>query len=195
MEEQEAPLEDVHEQIHHHAEHTRERWVSAVALSTALLAALAAICSLFSGDNADEALLEQMQATDKWSHYQATSIKLHQLEVEGHLLESNGKTMPQKDREQLAKYRGLRESLFNHATELRDSTEHHHFKHGILAKGVTMFQIAIAVSAISVLTGKRWFWYMGLGFGCVGLYFLLHGTLVMHAPGQERATTQRAVDS
>src|SRR5437588_11228184 len=96
MEEQEAPLEDVHEQIHHHAEHSRERWISAVALSTALLAALAAICSLFSGDNADEALLDQMRATDQWSYYQANSIKLHQVEVEARLLAADGKPISDK---------------------------------------------------------------------------------------------------
>src|SRR5947209_7924628 len=132
MEEQEAPLEDVHEQIHHHAEHSPERWISAVALSTALLAALAAICSLFSGDNADEALLEQMKASDQWGYYQANSIKLHQLEVEAHLLEANAKSLPPKDVEQLSKYRAQRQTLQSQARELEEETRDHHYKHGIL---------------------------------------------------------------
>src|SRR5579864_9025817 len=105
MEEQEAPLEDVHEEIHHHAEHARERWVSAVALSTALLATLAAIASLFSGDNVNEAVLEQIQASDKWAYFQADGIKAIELQTRIHLLESADKKVDPKDRERLEKYR------------------------------------------------------------------------------------------
>ena len=46
MEEAEVPLESVQEHIHHRAEHSGERWISWVALSTAILAALAAIAGL-----------------------------------------------------------------------------------------------------------------------------------------------------
>ena len=45
MEEGEVPLEHLHEEIHHYAEHTGARWISWVALSTAILAVLAAIAS------------------------------------------------------------------------------------------------------------------------------------------------------
>jgi hypothetical protein len=46
----------------------------------------------------------------------------------------------------------------------------------ILARGVTMFQIAIAVAAISVLTKRTRFWYVALGFAVVGLFFLVQGS-------------------
>jgi len=38
---------------------------------------------------------------------------------------------------------------------------------------VTMFQIAIAIAAISALTKKRRFWIVSLVFGLVGCAFLL----------------------
>ena len=40
MEEQEVPLEQAHEDMHHHASPGKEKWVSGVALSAAVLAAL-----------------------------------------------------------------------------------------------------------------------------------------------------------
>jgi hypothetical protein len=43
MEEAEVPLEHLHEEIHRHAEQSGEKWISWVALSTAILAVLAAI--------------------------------------------------------------------------------------------------------------------------------------------------------
>ena len=41
-----------------------------------------------------------------------------------------------------------------------------------------MFQICIAVSAISVLTGKRTFWWVSLLFGAVGVFYLIVGMFV-----------------
>jgi hypothetical protein len=40
-----------------------------------------------------------------------------------------------------------------------------------------LFQIAIAIAAISALTKKRRFWIVSLLFGAVGGYFLILGLL------------------
>src|SRR6266699_2146041 len=75
MEEAEVPLEHLQEQVHHSAEHSGATWISWVALSTALLAVLAAIAGLLSGKHANEAMISQIEASDQWSYYQAKSIK------------------------------------------------------------------------------------------------------------------------
>jgi len=80
MEESEVPLEQVQEHIEHHAHLSQEKWVSLVALSTAILAALAAVASLQAGDHANEAMITQMQASDQWAFYQA---KGHQIRNRG----------------------------------------------------------------------------------------------------------------
>jgi hypothetical protein len=176
MEEQEAPLEDVHEQIHHHAEHSREGWVMGVALSTALLAAVAAIASLLSGDNVNEAMLEQMKAADQWNYYQAEGIKTFELETRIELLQHDGKPVAAL-KEKIEEYRKKREEAKATATELEGSVKQRMERHHKIAKSVTWSQIAIAVSAISVLTRQKWFWLVGLGFGVAGLYFLLWGVI------------------
>src|SRR6478672_2474172 len=75
MEESEVPLEHLHEQVHHSAEHSGETWISWVALSTAILAALAAIAALLSGRHVNEAMMNQIEASDQWNYYQAKGIK------------------------------------------------------------------------------------------------------------------------
>src|SRR6266853_1100193 len=75
MEEAEVPLEHLHEDVHHSAEHSGAVWISWVALSTAVLAVLAAIAGLLSGKHANEAMMNQIEASDQWSYYQAKSIK------------------------------------------------------------------------------------------------------------------------
>jgi len=48
-----------------------------------------------------------------------------------------------------------------------------------------MFQIAIAIGAISVLTKRRKFWAISLGFRAVGLFFTVESFLVIlgHSAG------------
>src|SRR6266567_5708042 len=75
VEEAEVPLEHLHEHAHDSAEHGGEAWISWVALSTALLAVFAAIAGLLSGRHVNEAMMNQIEASDQWSYYQAKSIK------------------------------------------------------------------------------------------------------------------------
>src|ERR1700745_3945804 len=81
MEEAEVPLEHLHEEVHHSAEHSGEAWISGVALSTAILAVLAAITGLLSGKYANEAMMSQIEAADQWTYYQAKSIKASVLDA------------------------------------------------------------------------------------------------------------------
>jgi hypothetical protein len=72
MPEIEAPTEHLHETIHeevHKSEaghHQAERWTPQVALSSALLAVLAALAALLAGHHVNEATLDQMKASDQF---------------------------------------------------------------------------------------------------------------------------------
>src|SRR5207244_11173459 len=100
MEEAEVPLEHLQEHVHHSAEHGGEKWISWVALSTALLAVLAAIAGLLSGSHANEAMMKQIEASDRWSYYQAKSIKAAVLDAKTSL----ATVVNVLDREKAAKY-------------------------------------------------------------------------------------------
>src|ERR1043165_3402670 len=100
MEEAEVPLEPLHEHIHHHAEHGGVPWISGVALSTAILAVLAAITGLLSGKNANEAMMAQIEASNQWSYFQAKSIKASVLDAKMTLTD----TATEKDKEKAAQY-------------------------------------------------------------------------------------------
>jgi hypothetical protein len=54
----------------------------------------------------------------------------------------------------------------------------HAERHDILAKGVTLFQIAIAIGAISIIVKRKAMWFMSLLFGSTGLYFLIEELLL-----------------
>src|SRR5207247_3463306 len=100
MEEAEVPLEHLHEHIHHHAEHGGEKWISWVALSTAILAVLAAIAGLLSGSHANEAMMKQIESADQWAFYQAKGIKAAVLDAKMSLSGLSSEA----DREEAEKY-------------------------------------------------------------------------------------------
>jgi hypothetical protein len=175
VEEAEVPLEHLHEQIHHTAEHGGPRWISWVALSTAILAVLAAISGLLSGKHANEAMMSQIQASDQWAYYQAKGIKAAILEAKTTLAEA----ATEKDKEKAAQYQRDQEEIKHEADEKEAEAKSNFHKHEVFARGVTMFQIAIAIAAISALTRRRTFWFVSLAFGLAGSVFLVLG-LIAH---------------
>jgi hypothetical protein len=182
MEEIEVPTEQLQEEIHHHAmhdaEHSGSKWISGVALSSALLAVLAAVSALLAGHHANEAILEQMHATDQWSYYQAKGIKGNVLSTKLDLLTAMGKPASEKDQEKVIEYKKEQDAIASEAKEMENSSRNHMAHHVIFARGVTLFQVAIAIAAISVLTRRRRFWIVALTFGLGGLGFLLQGLLI-----------------
>jgi hypothetical protein len=175
MEEPEVPTEHLHEALHHHAGAGRPGWTLGVALSSALLAGLAAVCSLLAGHHANEAMVEQIQSSDKWSYYQAKGIKAAVLESKLELLEAEGKPVADKDRKKIATYKQEQEEISAAAKKKEHAAEAHLRRQVIFARGVTLFQIAIAIGAIAALTSRRAFWFVSLAFGGLGIFFLAQG--------------------
>jgi hypothetical protein len=168
MEEAEVPLEHLHEQTHETAKHG-PAWISWVALSTAILAVLAAITSLLSGENANEAMLSQIEASNQWNYYQAKSIKTAVLDAK---IAFTGAS-DESDQSKRARYEQEQQEIRSEAEHKQAAAKLYFHKHQVFARGVTMFQIAIAIAAISALTKKRSFGVVSLVFGAFGCAFFL----------------------
>jgi hypothetical protein len=179
MEELEVPTESLQETITEEAEHQnnqeKSRWISWVALSSALLAVLAAITALLAGHHSNEAVIDQIQASDSWAHYQAKAIKAAILSSKIEIIKSMGHPVLSEDTEKSAAYKRDQEEISERAREKEEASKKHFAHHMIFARGLTLYQIAIAIAAISVLTRRPHFWWLGLGFGGVGTFFLIQG--------------------
>jgi predicted cobalt transporter CbtA len=173
MEEAEVPLEQLHEEIHHSAEHGGPTWISWVALSTAILAVLAAIAGLLSGKHANEAMMSQIESSDQWAYYQAKGIKAAILEAKTTLASE----ATDRDKEKAKQYQEDQADIKHEAEHKEAEAKANFKKHEVFARSVTMFQIAIAIAAISALTKKRRFWLVSLVFGLVGSVFLVLGLM------------------
>jgi len=176
MDEIEVPTEHIHEELHHAAKHG-ERWLSWVALSSALLAALAAAAALLAGHHANEAMIDRIQAANQWSYYQAKSVKANLLDTKRELLVALGRKAGAGDEAKAREYENDREAIAKKAEGLEKSSEAHLDRHMGLARSVTLFQIAIAVGAIAALSSRKPFFWVSLVFGVVGLISFISSLL------------------
>jgi predicted transcriptional regulator len=168
MEEIEIPTDQLHETIAEKAAEKESSWSMYVAISTALVAVLAAIAGLLAGHHSNEALIDQIKASDQWAYYQAKGIK-----AEIKAIALNGAA----DAAGVEKYKKEQESIKEKAEEHEKSSEAHLSKHVVLARSVTLFQVAIAISAIAILTRKKLLWFAGLFFSAIGIVFFVMGIL------------------
>jgi len=174
-EELEIHTDKLHETIHEEAEKSAEKWILSVALTTALLAVLAAITSLLAGHHANQATIEMIQSADQWAYFQAKGIKAAVLQSKMELLDGLGRDVAAKDKEKAVEYSKEQKDIEEAAREKERSSTANLATYDVLARGVTLFQIAIAMSAISVLTRRKWLWYIGGVLGLAGMVFLIQG--------------------
>ena len=176
-EEIEVPTEHLHEHMGHQAQHSPERWIVFVALSSALLAVFAAVSALLAGHHANEAMIEQIQSSDQWAYYQAKGIKAAVLESKSELLVGLGKEVAKKDQDKIKTYKEEQENIQAEAQEKTASSALHLKHHHTLAKSVTLFQIAIALVAIAALTKRQALWFVSIVLGAAGLIFFALGIM------------------
>jgi len=157
MSEIEVPLEQIQEEIHHRAMHEGSghggggTLVNRAALLSALLAVCAAVSALFAGHLANEAMIAQIQSSDHWSYYQAKGIKLSLAEMRNQL------SPDPKMVEKIEGYKKDQEEIKALAEEKEHESRAKLEQHESLAAAVTLFQVAIALTAIAVLTRKKSF--------------------------------------
>ena len=174
-EEIEVPTEQLHEAMEEAAEESS--FNSKAALSSALIAVFAAICALLAGGRANEAVMSQIKASDTWNYYQAKGIKAAVLGSKVDTLKALGKKIDEKDLAKVEEYKKDQEEIKAEGDKLAKEADELFASHEKLAKGVTLFQIAIAMSAIAVLSRKKLLWVGGILLGLGGIFFLALGLM------------------
>jgi len=151
MEEQEVDTEKLHEIIHEKAHAIT--WAEKVALTTALLAVMAAVSNLFSTHEAVRSVLFKVEGSDQWNYYQAKGIK----------------GMLTQDPAERDRYKEEQEKIREVAEKASEESHHAIHVHEYFAFAVTLFQVATAIGAIAVLTKRKYLWYGSLLLGTGGL--------------------------
>lgn len=176
MEMIEDQTENVKEHITHVAAHkSQEKNVMLYAITSAFYAIFAATTALLAGYHSNEAMIEQMKSSDQWAYYQAKSIKMNIIESKIELQKSL-RIKPDKNAlNKVDNYRSEIVSISEKAKEEELLSAMHLKKHVSFSRSVTLFQIAIGMTAFAILIKKRNFWYVSMIFAFFGLFFLGNG--------------------
>jgi len=166
-------------------------WTLYLSLSTAIIAVFAAIASLESGANSNDAILEkneavlnESKASDQWAYYQAKGVKSSLASLEADLLAGSNAERAAKAASEAKRYKAEQDEIDKGAHEIEKKVEESNARaerflerHHKFALSVTMFQVAIALSAIAALTRRKPLWWVGLAASAVGLAMFARGFL------------------
>ena len=167
----------------------RESWVIALSFSTAIIAVFAAIAAMQSGAFSNEALIQkneamlaQAKASDQWAYFQAKGIKGTVYATQASALKTSNPELSADARKEADRYSSEQKEISEEAKKFEEevkarnedsekSLEHHHR----FAYAVTMFQVAIALSAIAALSRQKFVWLVGLAISLLGLLYFIDG--------------------
>ena len=169
-------------------EHVEQRTARFVPLIAAVLAVMAGLSSLYAGRLSEriltlknEAVLDEVTASDLWSEYQAESVKAHLYEISA-LAQAGARAISLQKR--AAQYKLEQRPLMREArrhealrdTELRESTQTERHK-ASLDVAVALFEISIVLVSIAALARRYWLLAFAAVGGVAGLIFALRGLM------------------
>ena len=173
-------------ELHEHAEHgAHDRSMAPVSLTMAILAVGLAIISLLGHRAHTEEMLLQTQVSDKWAYYQAKNIRMHEDEVVADLAAVMVATDTQKAaqlrdkyKSEADRYRTDKNDIEAEARKLEDETKLEDRRTDRFDLSEVFMEIALVVTSITLLTGRRIFWYAGIVFCAIGVVVALTSVIV-----------------
>jgi hypothetical protein len=188
------------QELEEHAEHAEhDRLMRPVALTMTILAVLVAVVTVLGHRTHTEAILNQTRAAveqnrvaDEWAFYQAHKIRANDTDLTSDLM--GVVTIANKD-EAKKKTKGYADHQQHWATELKESEDKAHEKEKKVSEyeekveeaearanrfdlGEVLLEIGLVITSITLLTRKRIYWYMGMGFSVVGIVATVMGVLL-----------------
>ena len=184
----EVETEKLHEAVREEFEREGGGFLRTIALTTAILAVVAALAALRAGATVNEALMLrsdaarlQAEASDEWAFFQAKGIKAAVQEAARTSWIAIGKEPPAEYGDNVRRYSNDQAELQRKAQDKereRDTciaeSDHLLHRHHRFADSVVLLQISIALGALAALTSQKWIWWGSLlaGLSGIGLFLL-----------------------
>ncbi len=167
-------------EVEHAIEHGATGMIGQLAVMTAILATIGAICSYMGGaTQADAALakndaaIRKTEASDQWNFFQAKNARQAIAEVALDIVPNERRDTYSKN---IERYKADKEPIMAKAKQLEEEAkafdeqserlmhEHHRW-----AEATTVIQVSIALAAIALLTRRRWLEWGTLGVAGIGI--------------------------
>jgi hypothetical protein len=177
---------DETQELRESAERAREdHSLAAVSLTMAVLAVLVAVVSLLGHRAHTEEVVIQGQSNDKWGYYQAKNIREHEdvlfTEMAAVVSSSDAAAVAkvrEKYTQEAERYKHEKEQIQEQARELDREVimEEHRADRYDLAE--VFLEIGLVITSITLLSGRRIFWHLGIVFSVVGVAVAVSGAII-----------------
>ena len=157
------------------------RWHRQVALSSLVLALLAALTGLLAGLTASQELHIRTQEIMEVTLRENERVNVQVLKAKHELLEELGRTV---DPDELAQVQAFEKEIETLAAELvaeERQDERTGNAHLILAIAVLLLSVGITLSGMAIVVEEKLLWYAGLVVGAAGIVGLVLGIVQMLA--------------
>jgi hypothetical protein len=175
-------LQELQENAEHAAHHPS---MAPVSLTMAVLAVLVAVVSLLGHRAHTEEVVLQNKSSDQWAYYQAKNIRRHEDEVFADFASVMSTTDAQKASQlrekyqsEADKYRDQQKDIDSEARKLEQETSHERDRANRYDLGEVFLEVALVITSITLLSGRRLFWQAGIVLGVVGLVIACTAPLV-----------------
>ena len=172
-------------ELEEHAEEAAQHNLAPVTVTMAILAVLVAAVSLLGHRAHTEEIVLQTKATDQWAYYQAKEIRrrnyelfVDEMSVFALQNSEEANKIKEKYQKEIERYKEEGQDIQTEAkaAEKEVAAERRHADYYDL--GEVLLEAALVICSITVLTRKRFFWYLGTALGLFGVGIGITGLLV-----------------
>jgi Domain of unknown function (DUF4337) len=179
-------MSDELQELHEHAEHAQHHPnLAPVSLTMAVLAVLVAVVTLLGHRAHTEEVVLQAKSSDQWSYYQAKNIRQHEDELFSDLaatVANNDASATAKFREKYAqegeRYKHDKGEIQDEARKLEGEVAMERKRADRYDLAEVFLEIGLVITSITLLSGRRIFWHLGIVLGVVGIVVAVTGALV-----------------
>ncbi len=177
--------EEVHE-LQEHSEHARhDPSLAPISLTMAVLAVVVATVSLLGHRAHTEEVVLQNKVSDQWAFYQAKNIRRHTDELFADIAsivttkdEAQTSKLRDKYSAEATRYGTEQKDLDAEAHKLEQETEHARRRGDRYDLAEVFLEIALVITSITLLSGRRIFWHLGIILGIVGVAIAASGAVI-----------------
>lgn len=173
-------------ELQEHAEHAKEDpTLAPVSVTMAILAVLVAVVTLLGHRAHTEEVVLQAKSSDQWAYYQAKNIRRHTDELFTDLTAVQATSdaaalakLREKYSGEANRYKDEQKEIEDKAKELEAevATERNRADRYDLAE--VFLEVGLVITSITLLSGRRFFWFLGLVLAAIGLVLAATGFLI-----------------
>ena len=170
-------MSDELQELQEHAEHAHENpTLAPVSLTMAVLAVLVAVVTLLGHRAHTEEVVLQAKASDQWAYYQAKNIRQHEdelfVDLSGAVSSKDAGGMDKfrdKYTQDGERYKHDKAEIQDEARKLETEVAMERNRADRYDLAEVFLEIGLVITSITLLSGRRIFWYLGMLFGVVGV--------------------------